>query len=185
MAFEIVDRHALLDELFEESAEVVGEDLAAYRNHAYRVFNFCLAQCAMRPEAADESPDKIAIAAHYHDLGIWTDDTFDYLAPSAARALAYLNSTGRDDWSAEISHMVMEHHKVTQHRAKNGRLIELFRRADWMDVLLGARRYGLERALVREIRGAFPNAGFHKRLLELGGRRLRSHPLSPLPMMRW
>jgi len=183
--FEVVDRHSLLDELFAESSEILGEDLQAYRNHAYRVFNFCMAQCAVRPEAAGESADKVAIAAHFHDIGIWTDGTFDYLAPSAARALAYLTSTGRSEWSVEISRMVMEHHKITQHRATNGRLTELFRRADWIDVMLGVRRYGLDRSLVNEIRRTFPNAGFHRRLLELGGRRLRSHPLSPLPMMKW
>ena len=81
--------------------------------------------------------------------------------------------------------MIMQHHKLTQFRAKDGRLCEWFRRADSIDLLLGARRYGLERVVVKEIRAAFPNAGFHKRLLVLGGRRLRSHPLSPLPMMRW
>jgi hypothetical protein len=185
MAFDIIDRFALLEELFDETSEVLGIDLDAYRNHAYRVFNLCRAQCAANPEAAGEPPEKIAIAAHYHDLGIWTDGTFDYLAPSTARALAYLTATGRDEWSAEISHMIMEHHKMTQHRAKNGRLVELFRRADWIDVTLGLRRYGLERSMVSEIRTVFPNAGFHRRLLALGGRRLRTHPLSPLPMLRW
>jgi hypothetical protein len=32
---------------------------------------------------------------------------------------------------------------------------------------------------------AWPNAGFHRRLAQLAFERLRSHPLSPLPMLRW
>ncbi len=185
---EIIDRYPLLDELFDEAAQVLGADLHGYRNHAYRVFNFCLAHCAVRSESsavATDDADKIAIAAHFHDLGIWTDDTFDYLAPSSARALAYLAATGRDEWSAEITHMIMEHHKITQHRAKNGRLVEYFRRADWTDVSLGVLHYGIDRGFVAEVRSAFSNSGFHKRLLVLAGRRLRRHPLTPLPMLRW
>jgi hypothetical protein len=179
----IVDSDTLLDELFAESAEAIGADLVAYRNHAYRVFNLCLAMCPAEARATERP--KIAIAAHYHDVGIWTDGTFDYLAPSAARALSYLERSGRDDWSAEISQMIVEHHKVRPFRAKQGHLVEAFRRADWIDVTLGVRRFGLARSLVRELRSAFPNAGFHARLIELGGRRLRSHPLNPLPMVRW
>jgi HD superfamily phosphodiesterase len=30
--------------------------------------------------------EKIAAAAVFHDLGIWTDRTFDYIAPSIALA---------------------------------------------------------------------------------------------------
>ncbi len=48
----------------------------------------------------------------------------------------------------------------------------------------GARRFGVDRALVAEVRATFPNAGFHRRLVQLGLRRCRTHPLSPLPMLR-
>ena len=63
--------------------------------------------------------------------------------------------------------------------------VETFRRADWIDVSNGMLRFGLPRAVVREVRRTFPDAGFHRRLLQLTLRRFRRHPLSPLPMMRW
>jgi hypothetical protein len=43
---------------------------------------------------------------------------------------------------------------------------------------------GVPRAVVREVLATWPSAGFHKRLVQLELRRLRTHPLSPLPMMR-
>lgn len=64
-------------------------------------------------------------------------------------------------------------------------LVDAFRRADLVDVSLGLMRSGLPRSFVRDVRRAFPNAGFHRRLLALGAQRARSHPLSPLPMLRW
>ena len=45
--------------------------------------------------------------------------------------------------------------------------------------------FGAERDYVADVRATFPNAGFPRRLLELGLRRCRTHPLRPLPMLRW
>lgn len=178
----ILERVALLDELFAEGREVLGGDLDGYRNHAYRVFNLSRA-FVERPDASTN--DRLAAAAYFHDVGIWTDDTFDYLAPSVANALAWLSRTGRDAWSSEVSRMIGQHHKLTPCREPEGELVEAFRRADWTDVTLGTRRFGADRAFVAEVRATFPNAGFHRRLLQLGLRRCRTHPLSPLPMLRF
>lgn len=38
--------------------------------------------------------EKYAIAAVFHDIGIWTNHTLDYLDPSAGQAKAYLTETG-------------------------------------------------------------------------------------------
>jgi predicted metal-dependent HD superfamily phosphohydrolase len=178
----ILERVTLLDELFAEGAEVIGADLHAYRNHAYRVFNLTRA-FVERPDASTN--ERIAIAAYFHDVGIWTDHTFDYLAPSTARALAWLTRTGRDGFSGEVSRMISEHHKLTPYHEPDGEIVEAFRRADWIDVTLGARRFGVDRAFVKEVRATFPNLGFHRRLVQLGLRRCRTHPLSPLPMLRF
>lgn len=48
-----------------------------YRNHVYRVFMFCQLQ-----DGSNNNSEKYAIASAYHDIGIWTDHTFDYLNPS-------------------------------------------------------------------------------------------------------
>ena len=40
--------------------------------------------------------EKIATAAVFHDLEIWTDRTFDYLAPSIALVREHLVAHARD-----------------------------------------------------------------------------------------
>jgi hypothetical protein len=55
-------------------------------------------------------PGEIAVAAVFHDLGIWTNKTFDYLAPSIALAREYVAAKGRADWIVEIEAMIEEHH---------------------------------------------------------------------------
>jgi hypothetical protein len=47
----------------------------------YRVVNLCVGIVVGRGEL-----EKIATASVFHDLGIWTDKTFDYIAPSIALA---------------------------------------------------------------------------------------------------
>jgi HD superfamily phosphodiesterase len=49
----------------------------AYKNHAYRVANLCVAFSS----GDGAQLEKIATAAAFHDLGIWTNHTFDYLGP--------------------------------------------------------------------------------------------------------
>ena len=171
---------APLDEVLREHAAALGGDFTAYRNHAYRVANLCL---ALSPEAPGRV-EKIALAAAFHDLGIWTDGTFDYLPPSIRLARAHLARAGRPEWADEIAAMIADHHKLSRARGDPRSLEEPFRRADWIDVTRGLRTFGLPRRLLREVFATWPNAGFHRRLLQLSLHRLRTHPLSPLPMFR-
>lgn len=168
-----------LDGVLREHAGALGRDRTAYRNHAYRVANLCAAQS----DGAPETIERIAIAAAFHDLGIWTDGTFDYLAPSVALATAHLARIGRPAWTAEVTAMIEQHHRV---RRIDGRpLVEAFRRADWADVTRGLVASGLPRPLLAAVFAAWPSAAFHRRLLQLELRRLLTHPLNPLPMLRW
>src|SRR5262249_2313925 len=108
----------------------------AYRSRVYRVVNLCVAIVGGRGEL-----EKIATAAVFHDLGIWTDRTFDYIAPSIALAREYLVARAREDWITEISTMIADHHKITPSRANPNSLVEPFRQADWIDVTRGLRRF--------------------------------------------
>lgn len=176
----VIGSVAALEELFRESGEVLGADLDGYRNHTQRVFHFARALGAVGPEAER----KLAIACYFHDLAIWTDQTFDYLELSVVRATAYLEEQGLSEWGGEIASMIREHHKITSAGGTNS-LVEIFRRADWIDVSLGILRFGLPGPFLREVQQAFPNCGFHRRLVALTLKRLRTHPLSPLPMFHW
>ena len=170
-----------VDEVLNDHASELGHDFTPYRNHVYRVVNLCLAVVGdTRVEL-----EKIAVAAVFHDLGIWTNHTFDYIAPSVAIAREHLAARGMADWIPEIEAMIVNHHKVTASSAHPPSLVESFRRADWIDVTRGLRRFGLQRGFIAAVVATWPSAGFHRRLVELTIDRWWKHPLNPLPMVKW
>jgi hypothetical protein len=168
-----------IDEVLHDHESELGRDFDAYRNHAYRVFNLCAAIVKDRGDL-----EKIAVAAVFHDLGIWTNETFDYIPPSIALVREYLVARGRTAWTAEIEGMIADHHKITTTVANQELLVEPFRQADWIDVTRGLRTFGVSRPLIRSVFAAWPDGGFHWRLVQLSLERFRTHPLSPLPMVK-
>ena len=144
----------------------------------YRIVNLCVAIVG-RSEL-----EKIAVAAVFHDLGIWTNGTFDYIAPSIALAHDYLVARAREDWTAEIEEMIADHHKITPSTADPDSLIEAFRRADWIDVTRGLRRFGIPRPFRHACSQHGRVPGFIGVSCTLTLDRFRSHPLTPLPMVR-
>ena len=170
----------IVDEVLDQYATTLGHDFIAYRNHVHRVANLCL---AVTRRSGDDL-EKIAIAAAFHDLGIWTDDTFDYIAPSVSLAREYLAVRSRADWIPEIEAMIANHHKITRARANPDCLVEGFRRADWVDVSYGLRRFGVASPFIRSLFATWPSAGFHWRLVEFAAAWFPRHPLAPLPMVK-
>ena len=170
-----------VEEVLDDHASELGHDLIAYRNHVYRVVNLCLAIVGDKRVELE----KIAVAAVFHDLGIWTNHTFDYIAPSVTIAREHLAARGMADWIPEIEAMIVDHHKVTPSRADPQSLVESFRRADWIDVTRGLRRFGLPLRFIAAVGARWPSAGFHRRLVELTIDRFFKHPLRPLPMVKW
>ena len=172
---------ALVDEILAPWRERIGRDYDGYRNHAQRVARLCGALSV----AAPDTQRKIAIAAAFHDLGIWSACTMDYLPPSAALATDYLHARGLDAWAPEVERMIVMHHRVRACGAPGDELVEALRRADLVDLTFGFVPFGLDRALVATVKGEFPNAGFHRCLARLLAGRLRTHPASPAPFLRW
>lgn len=177
----IENRLPLVDEILGNFKEVIGADFSAYRNHVYRVTNLCFAT----GHVSQEEKKKIQIAACFHDIGIWTDKTLDYLSPSMREAEKYLRGKGREAWIAEIGEMIEMHHHTRSCSDSIYPLVEAFRRADVADFSLGLVPMGLPKGFIAELKAAFPNSGFHARLVQLGVVWFVRHPLNPLPMFRW
>jgi hypothetical protein len=170
-----------VERVLDDHASVLGDDRIGYRNHVYRVVNLCLAVAGDNPVDLE----KLAVTAVFHDLGIWTNHTFDYIAPSVALAREHLARRGLTGWIPEIEATIVNHHKVTASRTDGQPLIESFRRADWIDVSRGLRRFSLPRTFIATVFATWPDAGFHRRLVELTIDRWWKHPLNPLPMVTW
>jgi hypothetical protein len=171
---------AALDAILDRHAAQLGADFIAYRNHAYRVATLCASQVSGSAEALEP----IAIAAAFHDLGIWVDRTFDYLEPSVRLAREHLLASGHAAWVPAVTAAILEHHRISRYRGAHDWLVEPFRRADWMDVTGGVVGSGMSRALFRAALARWPRAGFHRLLVRLAWRHARHHPSNPLPMLK-
>ncbi|MEI8102803.1 MAG: phosphohydrolase [Chlorobium sp.] len=178
---DVMTNVTLLDGLCIGYRQVLEGDYELYRNHCMRVFNFCRAFAGESPDALD----KIAIAAFFHDFGIWSDHTFDYIAPSQLLARHYLEISDQVTWIDEIEAMIGEHHKLTRYCANSVWLVESFRKADLIDMSGGLLRFRLPDEFVTDVLDAFPNEGFHKKIGRLFIERLKTDPFSPLPMMKF
>jgi hypothetical protein len=142
----LLTRVPTIEDVLNDHATALRDDFCGYRNHVYRIANLCVAM-AGRTEL-----EKIATAAVFHDLGIWTNRTFDYIAPSITLAHDYVVGRAREDWTPEIEGMIADHHKITPSTADPNSLVEAFRRADWIDVTRGLRGFGIPRQVVMATR---------------------------------
>jgi len=175
-----------VSELLAPWATQLGDDRVAYTNHVVRVLLLAdelhkvAGERGIRPSERTE----FLVAGVFHDLGIWSDDTFDYLVPSIDLARDWLDAHDQSEFLPLVSEMIEQHHKLRAAGDPHDP-IEIFRRADTIEMVLGARRFGVPFGKWRSIRKAYPDRGFHRRLVQLSARRLVQHPTSPLPMFKW
>lgn len=174
-------QHPLIDQILSKWQECIGVDYPGYRGHVYRMFNFCL---ALKP-CTEEEKTKLAIAACFHDIGLWSDRAVDYIPPSVGQAKLYLSRSGLEAWSEEVGLMVEMHHKVRAYKDTRYPLVELFRKGDLVDFSLGVFTFGLPRSYIRRVKNAIPNHGFHQFLMRGARDWFLAHPFSPPPFMKW
>src|SRR5437773_2620464 len=67
----LLTRIPTIDDILNDYATALREDFLGYRNHVYRIVNLCVAM------AGRSELEMIAVAAVFHDLGIWANSTFD------------------------------------------------------------------------------------------------------------
>jgi hypothetical protein len=166
-----------LEKILQLFRSSIAGDFEKYSNHVHRVFHNC---CLIDPANAD----KYAVAAVFHDIGIWTDHTIDYLDPSIRQAEMFLLESGQAAWTAEITAMIYWHHKTGKYTGAYSATVEVFRKADWIDVSLGLMNFGLKRSEIRKSGRRFPNRGFHWFLIRKIAANFFRHPRHPLPMFK-
>ncbi len=178
---EIIQHHPRIEQILGLWQEQIGATYPGYRGHVYRMFNCCL---ALKP-CSEEETDKLAIAAAFHDIGLWSDHTVDYLPPSIVQAQKWLADNGLASWAEEISLMIDMHHKVRPYRDPTYPLVELFRKADLVDFSLGFFKFGLSPSYIARLKAEIPNTGFHKFLFAGAKDWFFQHPFRAPPFMKW
>jgi len=171
-----------IETILQEYQNIIDRDYQGYLNHCKRVAACCL---ILSQDSREDTIRKIAIAVAFHDIGIWTSKTIDYLEPSVKVMLSYLTLHQLLDWQIEITLMITEHHKLTTTKCSEYPLVEYFRQADYADFSLGLLRSNIPRNEFKKLTSQHPNAGFHKTLVCLGLKRFLQKPWSPLPMFKW
>ncbi|HBK71031.1 MAG TPA: hypothetical protein DDZ39_05130 [Flavobacteriaceae bacterium] len=89
----IIIENEIIDRILTSYKKVLKGDFQVYKNHVYRIYNY-----AILFEDDKNNYEKYAIAAAFHDIGIWTH-SFDYLEPSIKQASDYLKEINRQDWT--------------------------------------------------------------------------------------
>lgn len=171
----------LIEEILAAWKDRIGDDYLGYGGHVYRMFNFCL---ALHP-CTNEEKTKLAIAACFHDIGLWSAHTADYIPSSVSEVKRNLCETGQQAWAEEVGLMVEMHHKVRRYPSESYPLVELFRKGDLVDFSLGFFKFGIPSAYVRDVKKAIPNHGFHRFLIKGAREWFAEHPFRPPSFMKW
>ncbi|MBS1507889.1 MAG: HD domain-containing protein [Bacteroidetes bacterium] len=175
----MVSHHPTIENILHSYRESLGTNFSCYRNHVYRVYNF-VATGFTDPQDLE----LLAVAAAFHDLGIWTHHTFDYLQPSNKLAEKYaIENHIPADKANTLFLIIDQHHKLS--KISTSPLAEAFRVADLVDLSLGLIRKGVNKKFIQEVKREFPNQGFHIFLIRIFLKNLFTHPMKPLPMYKW
>jgi hypothetical protein len=175
----MVMQHPLIEGILKEHRSDLDVDYDKYRNHVYRVFNFTL----LLHEAGERETAALAVASAYHDIGIWTAGTFDYLKPSVALAKAHIETKCREVSIKIVEDIILNHHKIRPFKVC--KLTEAFRKADMIDLSLGIITYGVSGKDISAIYDVFPGEWFHTFILAEIVKSALKNPLNPLPIMKW
>ncbi|HIE41464.1 MAG TPA: HD domain-containing protein [Candidatus Aenigmarchaeota archaeon] len=151
----IITENKSIDQILINYRAVLKDDFQVYRNHVYRIYNY-----AIIFDEDKSNHEKYAIAAAFHDIGIWTH-SFDYLEPSIKLASEYLTKTGKQDWTKEVALLIDNHHKISVYKGDFQPTVEVFRKSDWIDVIMGVKRFGLDTLKYKAIQQQIYNKGFH------------------------
>lgn len=143
------------DDVVERELSVIsaalGRDLAAYRNHVYRVLTY-----AMHIVDDEQWREAIAFALAYHDAGLWIAHDIAYLDPSEAFAEEQRSLRASHLDGGLIRAIIHWHHKITPYAGSYAHVVNATRQADWADVTGGLIRRGITRQQVEMVEKAIP-----------------------------
>lgn len=167
----------IIEDILERYKHILGKNYQPYVNHAERVSNICLQLL----DGNTQHTREIIVASAFHDIGIWTQKTMDYLTPSINEALGYIDSQQLKIDKLLVKQLIRNHHKVTR---SDNPIIEAFRKADLVDLSLGFVSFRLSSKFISNLKREFPRNGFTLIILQKVLIYALTHLRKPLPMMR-
>ena len=171
-----------IESILKNYKQIIGNDYEAYRGHCHRIYNYIV---LMKRSAELTQQDNyiLEIAIPFHDLGIWTAHTMDYLQPSFEAASTFVKQNKLDVDLFVLKTIIVNHHKLTF--VKDNKLAELLRKADMLDLSFGRLKSSLTKEELDCIKASFPYKGFQLVIFK----KLMKHALknitNPFPMLKW
>ncbi|MFY0626949.1 MAG: hypothetical protein JXR07_11675 [Reichenbachiella sp.] len=161
--------------------KALGANYNAYRNHVYRVYHLTL--LLIKKEIDQTTQEQLAIAASFHDLGIWTHNSMDYLGPSSDLSDQYIKENAMNN-EVSVRQIIDHHHKLSPYKGENAQIVESFRKADLIDLSSGYIKFGLPASFYQNLKDEFPFLGFHRLIYGKVIKHAISHFWKPFPMMK-
>lgn len=167
-----------LEDVLTKFSRALGNHLPLYRGHCYRILNYMI--CLQKHQ---DNLRLLEVMVAFHDLGIWTHGTMDYLKPSFDLAVSYCKKEELDVSFNDLETAIMNHHKISTFRPTES--AEYLRRADLLDLSFGLIRGGVDRDLIRKVTKRWPYQNFQKMIFgKVFWYALENH-WKPFPMMKW
>lgn len=173
--------YPIVEEILADFKNIIGKDYDGYRNHIYRVLNYC---DLLLIDMSDEERKKLQIAAVFHDIALWTHKRPDYIESSIFDCKSYLVRHCLAAWERELSVIIDMHHHLFPYQGEFEDLTELFRKADFVDFTFGKVRYQIPKYFIKRVTEQLPTAGFHRCLFKFTCRQLLLKPWSLIPKFR-
>ncbi len=174
---QIITTNDRIDQILDQYQHELGNDFTKYRGHCYRILNYLL---QLKVETHEIPILEIAIP--FHDLGVWTHHTMDYLDVSSDLAKAYITANKLDIDAFLVEEIIVNHHKITP--VNHQTLAEKMRKADLIDLSMGIIKCGLSRPIVKQIIQEIPFASFQSIIFKKVAIHALKHIWNPLPMMK-
>ncbi len=175
---QFITRNKQIDTILNQYKVELGPDYDRYRGHCYRLLNYCILMDLDKSEFK-----QMEVAIPFHDLGIWTHTTMDYLKPSADLAQEYVLENNLELDTENLKEIIVGHHKLNG--IKGNDLAEKLRKADLVDLSFGLIPCGLKRKDIKTIQEQIPSLKFHRMIFGNVIRHAASHWSNPFPMMKW
>lgn len=169
----------LIQNILATYRQQLGAQYTGYLNHCTRTYNYT----TLLTDTNETDRKLLAIAIAFHDIGIWTAHTFDYLPPSVALAHQYLNANNLTEHKNLVEQIIVNHHKLSAY--KGNKLAEAFRKADLIDLTFGVVKFGIDGHTIKKLYKQYPSSGFHSFIAGRIVRNIIRHPLNPLPIVKW
>lgn len=150
-----------------------------YRNHCLRVLSFAryilITESGFSDAQVQRAMPLMEVALAYHDMGLFTDLTLEYLDPSAARAERDLKDTLSADDLLLVQNIILWHHKVSPWSGadvEGNAIVNAVRKGDWIDAttcLFGGAfvRKGVSSGNIVAAHTDLPEMGFGKFLMAI------------------